>query len=54
MVQGELFVKKGERGAAGTFPINFFQGLSFLHVEVILHFVKLRLQLKKNCFFLPP
>ena len=47
---GASLCKKG----AGTFPISFFQGLSFLHIEVILHFVKLCSHLKKNHFFLPP
>ena len=37
MVQGQVFLK----GGAGTFPIYFFQGLSFLHLEITLPFVKL-------------
>ena len=31
MVQGPVFLK--DEGA-GTFPISFFQGLSFLHLEI--------------------
>ena len=30
MVQGQVFLK----GGAGTFPIQFFQGLSFLRLEI--------------------
>ena len=30
MVQGQIFLK----GAAVIFPISFFQGLSFLHLEI--------------------
>ena len=39
MVQGQVFLKEGRW--AGTFRINFFQGLSFLHLEITLHFAKL-------------
>ena len=35
MVQGQV-VLKGEGGGADTFPISFFQGLSFLHLEITL------------------
>ena len=38
MVQGQIFLK----GEAGTFSIELFQGLSFLHLEVTLSFAKLR------------
>ena len=33
MVQGQIFLKRegGGGGGTGTFPIYFFQGLSFLH-----------------------
>ena len=34
MVQWQVFLK----GGAGTFPIKFFQGLSFLHSEITLPF----------------
>ena len=34
---GTGLLKKG----ADTFPISFFQGLSFLHLEITLPFVKL-------------
>ena len=36
MVQGEVFLKGG-----ATFPIYFFQDLSFLHLEITLPFAKL-------------
>ena len=29
------------KGKPGTFPIQFFQGLSFLHLEITLLFAKL-------------
>ena len=29
------------KGGAGTFPIKFFQGLSFLYLEITLPFAKL-------------
>ena len=31
MVQGQVFLK----GGAGIFPIYFYQGLSFLHLELL-------------------
>ena len=37
MVQGQVILK----GGAGTFPIKFFQSLSFLHLEITLPFAKL-------------
>ena len=41
---------KGE--GAGTFSIKFFLSLSFLHLEIVLLFVKLVMHLRK-IFFLP-
>ena len=42
----------GGGGAAGTFPIYFFQGLSFLHLEITLSFAKLCYAFEeKNVFF---
>ena len=42
---------------AGFFPISFFQGLSFLHVEITLSFAKLCAKLchafEEKSFFLP-
>ena len=38
MVQGQVFLKGG---GDGTFPICFFQGLSFLYSEITLDIVKL-------------
>ena len=49
MVQGQTFLK----GVAGTFPIYFFQGLSFLHLEITLPFAKLLCAFEENFFFLP-
>ena len=37
MVQGQVFLK----GGLALFVFNFFQGLSFLHVEITLLFAKL-------------
>ena len=39
MVQGQAYLKK--EGGACTFPISFFQVLSFLHLEIVLLFAKL-------------
>ena len=50
MVQGQVFFKKG----AGTFPIQFFQGLSFLHLEITFPFAKLCYAFEEKKFFLPP
>ena len=47
MVQGQVFLKAG----AGTFPISFFQGLSFLHLEITLPLVKLCYAFEENLFF---
>ena len=44
-------LKRG--GGADTFPISFFQGLSFLHLEITLPFAKLCYTFeKKQLFFL--
>ena len=40
MMQGQVFLK-GVGGDADTFPIYFFQGLSFLHLEITLPFAKI-------------
>ena len=37
MVQGQVFLK----GGTGTFPISFFQSLSFSHLEITLPFAKI-------------
>ena len=37
--------------AAGTFPVKFFQGLSFLHLENTLPFAKLCQPFKEKKFF---
>ena len=36
MVQGQVFLKGGDGGGDYTFPISFFQGLPFLHLEIML------------------
>ena len=54
MAQGQVFLK-GAGGGTGTFSIYFFQGLSFLYLEITLPLPKLcYMHLKKNYFFLPP
>ena len=50
IMQGQVFLK----GGAGTFPIKFFQGLSFLHSEITLLFAKLCYAFEEKLFFLPP
>ena len=45
MVEGQVFLKGG---GADTFPISFFQGLSFLHLEVTLPFAETVMHLKKK------
>ena len=47
MVQGQVFLQ----GWAGTFPIKFFQGLSFLHSEITLPFAKLCYAFEEKIFF---
>ena len=62
MVQGQVFLKggggvgrEGGVGVAGTFPIKFFQGLSFSHSEITLPIAKLCHAFEeKKIFFLPP
>ena len=39
------------KGGTGTFPIYFFQGLSFLHLEITLTFTKLCYTFEENLFF---
>ena len=46
--QGQVFLKGGE---AGTFPINFFQDLSFLYLEITLPFAKLCHAFEEKIFF---
>ena len=41
MVPGQVFLKGGKGWRADTFPIYFFQGLSFLHLEITLPFARL-------------
>ena len=60
MVQGQIFLKGrggggggGGWGEAGTFPIYFFQGLSFLHLEITLAFAKLCYAFEEKSFFSP-
>ena len=46
-MQGHVFLK----GGTGTFPVEYFQGLSFLHLETILLFPKLCYTLEEKLFF---
>ena len=47
MVQGQVFLKKE---GADTFLISFFQGLSFLHLEITSPFAKLCYAFEKIFF----
>ena len=47
MVQGQVFLK----GGTHTFPISFFQVLSFLHLEITLPFAKLCYAFEEKLFF---
>ena len=47
MVQGQVFLK----GGTDTFPISFFQVLSFLHLEITLPFAKLCYAFEEKLFF---
>ena len=47
MVQGHVFLKRGD----DTFPIHFFQGLSFFHLETPLPFAKLCYVFKKKYIY---
>ena len=59
MVQGQVFLKggggvgrEGGVGVAGTFPIKFFQGLSFSHSEITsLPFARLCYAFEEKLFF---
>ena len=50
VVQGPGVYKKE---GTGTFPIQFFQALSFLYLEITLNLAKLCSALEER-FFLPP
>ena len=47
MVQGQVFLK----GGLALFVFNFFQGLSFLHVEITILFAKLCYAFEEKTFF---
>ena len=54
MVQGQVFLKgTGEGGGegTGTFPIYFFEGSSFLHLEITSLFSKLCHAFEEKLFF---
>ena len=51
MVQGQVFLKGVGGGGGGIFPIYFFQGLSFLHLEITLTFAKLYFAFEEKLFF---
>ena len=46
MVHGQVFLK-------GGLEVQFSQGLSFLHLEIILLFANLHHAFKEKLFFLP-
>ena len=50
MVQGQVFLKVWG-GGGGTSPIQFFQSLSFLHLESTLSFAKLSHAFEEKDFF---
>ena len=52
MVLGSGLLKRGRE--AGTFPIQFFQGLSFLPLKITLLFAKLCYAFEEKKIFLPP
>ena len=47
MVQEQIFFKSG----ASSFPISFFQGLSFSHLGITLSFAKLYYVFQEKKFF---
>ena len=53
--QRQVYLKggggRGGGGGAGTFPIEFFQGLSFLHSKITLPFAKLCYGFEQKLFF---
>ena len=49
---GAGLLKRGREG--GTFPIQFFQGLSFSALEITLPFSKLCYAFEEKKSFLPP
>ena len=51
MVQGQFFLKELEGGGVDILPIYFFQSLSFLHLEITIHFVKLSYTFEVKLFF---
>ena len=52
MVQGQVLLKGGGGGGgAGTFLIQFFQGLAFLHSEITLLFAELCYAFEEKLFF---
>ena len=53
MVQGQVFLKGTGGGGegTGTFPIYFFEGSSFLHLEITSLFSKLSYAFEEKLFF---
>ena len=56
MVQGQVFLKGTGGGGGGgegtgTFPIYFFEGSSFLHLEITSLFSKLCYAFEEKLFF---
>ena len=49
MLEGQVLLKGG--GGAYTYPIYFFQGLSFLHLEITLPFARLCYAFQEKLFF---
>ena len=51
MVQGQVLLKRGGGVLAGTFPIYFFQDLSFFNLEITLPFAELCYAFEEKKFF---
>ena len=54
MVQGQVVLKGGPGGGADTFPILFFQVLSFYISKLLYPLQNCVMHLKKKIFFLSP
>ena len=48
---GAVFLKRVVGEGGGILPIYFFQGLSFLHLEITIHFAKLSYTFEVKLFF---
>ena len=51
MVQGQVLLRGGGGGGGVTLPFCFFQGLSFLQLEITLPFGKMCYAFEEKLFF---